>query len=87
MEYVLLQNYDWLNIMIKELSTIEFENNILQLQMHGIDSKIIDRMKREFYNIYPEKERQVKKADLPSLGQLRMMGLKINKPNKTTVKR
>jgi len=84
-EEALEHNIDWLNMMSRELSSIEFEKNMFDLALHGIDKNTIDDLRRNFYDKEDTENKTVnKKLDV---NYFRMLGLSVGKDNKTVVKR
>lgn len=72
-------------MMVKEISEIEFEKNMFDAALHGVDSKTIQSMKDDFYKS-KNKNKSVQKKGL-SIQDFRNMGLSVGKDNKTVVKR
>jgi len=71
--------------MINAISKVEFERNMFDLQLHGINPKDIASYRNTFEsNLDEEKKKQV---DMPSLTQLRSLGLSAGRPSKTRFKR
>jgi hypothetical protein len=88
-EEILDKNAEWLKMIVREISSIEFERNMQDLMLHGASKKEIDKMRNDFYEMYTEKRiKSQKKIDrLPSIKEFRNLGLSVGKPNKTAVKR
>lgn len=86
---ILEKNIDWLNMMSRELSIIEFEKNMFELAVHGVEKETIDNLRKSFYEeqISDEKIKNGKAKQRLDINYFRMLGLSVGKPNKTVVKR
>lgn len=82
-EQVLDHPLDWVQMMTKQITDEQFERNVFELALHGVDKEEIERMKREYYR----RQKAEKQDRLPSIGDFRALGLSVGRPNNTTVKR
>jgi hypothetical protein len=83
-EQVLDYDIDWINLMLKQINTIDFEKNMFSLALHGAEKSKIDRLRDDFYSNLDKKKTTAKQL---SINDFRIMGLSVGKENKTIVKR
>jgi len=83
-EQVLDHTIDWVNKMIEIIAREEFERNIFELSLHGVDKNAIENMRTKFNNqIDSVKGKQ--KAEQESLTALKRLGISVGKKRSTKV--
>jgi len=84
-EQVLDHNIKWVNKMLEIVSREQFDRTIMELQMHGVEQKSIDKMKSNYNRQFGSLEK-LKENTTESLNKLRgMPGMYIGKKNTTKV--
>jgi hypothetical protein len=73
-------------MMTREISIIEFERNMFDLALHGVEKTAIDNLRSNFYDEYKQ-QKDTKKKNKLDINYFRMLGLSVGKENKTVVKR
>lgn len=80
-EEILAHNIDWISSVLEELEKQEFEDTLLQMALHGVSQKEINKLRNAFED---NKDSKPKDIRIP-LAQFRNMGLAMAKPNFTKV--
>jgi len=84
-EQVLDHNIKWVNKMLEIVSREQFDRTIMELQMHGVEQKSIDKMKSNYNRQFGSLEK-LKENTTESLNRLRSMpGIHIGRKNTTKV--
>ena len=84
-EQVLDHNIKWVNKMLEIVSREQFDRTIMELQMHGVEQKSIDKMKSNYNRQFGSLEK-LKENTAESLNRLRgMPGIHIGRKNTTKV--
>jgi hypothetical protein len=75
---------EWINVMAEEIGSIEFEQNLMQLSVHGVSKEEIEKL-RDKFKMQTLSEAEKEKLAKNELNMLRRLGGYVGKKSKTRV--
>jgi len=79
---VLNHDADWINKVYIEISKQKFNDMQLQMSMHGVNKKDLDRMRRQFERDIGIEKKEI--FSIPSIADFNRLGISTGSPTGTT---